>query len=119
MTEERTSGWDWQSEPNLNVAAPEGVAGNPAYTADERVAAANRAAELRREQLRRDTRSANDPDLGLLSTDLRAIAQALEGLEKAGVVVDTIRVSGRAVHVKFHDDQRDGPWYTVTRISAW
>jgi hypothetical protein len=61
------------------------------------------------------------PDAGpvkLTSTDLRGLAEALDGLAKVTARIDSFHHNGHTVHVEVHDDQRDGRWYVVTRITG-
>lgn len=54
--------------------------------------------------------------IALTASDLRGIADALDKLGKSGVRVDSARVGQHRIQVEWHDDQRDGPWYTVASI---
>lgn len=48
--------------------------------------------------------------------DLRAIAEAVEGLAGVRGLVPSIDVGGHRITLKRHSNQRDGDWYTITAI---
>jgi hypothetical protein len=55
-------------------------------------------------------------DVALTAFDLRSIADAVEKLSKSGVRVEAATVGQHRITLTWHDDQRDGSWYTVTGI---
>jgi hypothetical protein len=62
--------------------------------------------------------------LGLHAHDLRAIATALESLEKSGVITDNIRVGGHRIVLQRNlgspmDQRDDTPTYVVTAIEPY
>lgn len=61
----------------------------------------------------------NLPTLELTSADLRTLADQLDKLATLGVDVHELRLRGGVlVRVQRRDDQRNGSYYTVTRITA-
>jgi hypothetical protein len=54
--------------------------------------------------------------IALTAADLRSIAHAVDRLSKSGVRVDAATVGQHRITLTWHNDQRDGSWYTVTSI---
>lgn len=52
----------------------------------------------------------------LTAFDLRGIADTLDKLGDSGVRVESATVGQHRIHVRWHDSQRDGSWYTLTAV---
>lgn len=60
----------------------------------------------------------DDIKMALTAPDLRRIADCLDKLAETGVRIPLFYVGQHRVDVEWHDNQRDGSWYTVTAITG-